>query len=123
MVLPSRIRYLGQIPEDKLASVYRGAVAFVYVSLYEGFGMPPLEAMACGTPTLVSNTTSLPEVVGNAALLVNPLDIDEIADGIKRIVYDQGLRKSLREAGLMQARRFSWEHSAQVVWKALSSIV
>ena len=83
-----------------------GALAFVYPSLYEGFGLPPLEAMACGTPVITSNRSSLPEVVGAAALLVDPEDTAELTDAMARIVDDEALREDLRERGLKQAQGF-----------------
>jgi glycosyltransferase involved in cell wall biosynthesis len=103
----------------QLADTFRGAVAFVFPSLYEGFGLPPLEAMACGIPVLTSNVCSLPEVVGDGAILVNPLDIPEIADGLKRLVQDSALRARLREKGLRRSKAFSWEETARKTWRAL----
>jgi glycosyltransferase involved in cell wall biosynthesis len=102
-----------------MSDVYRGAVAFVFPSLYEGFGLPPLEAMACGVPVLTSNLCSLPEVVGDAAILVHPLDVEEIANGIKQLVRDSALRVRLKEKGLLRARRFSWSETAYRTLKAL----
>jgi len=105
--------------DGHLSEVYRGAVALVFPSLYEGFGLPPLEAMACGVPVLTSNVCSLPEVVGDAAVVVCPLDVEEIADGARRLVQDSSLRARLREKGLLRARRFSWSETAQRTLKAL----
>ena len=105
--------------DGHLSDVYRGAVALVFPSLYEGFGLPPLEAMACGVPVLTSNVCSLPEVVGDAAIVVCPLDVEEIADGARRLVQDSSLRARLREKGLLRARRFSWSETAQRTLKAL----
>ncbi len=99
--------------DGTLAEVYRGAVAFLFPSLYEGFGLPPLEAMACGVPVLTSNVCSLPEVVGDAAVLVHPQDVEEIADGIKRLVQDSLLRDQLQERSLLRARVFSWGETAR----------
>jgi glycosyltransferase involved in cell wall biosynthesis len=99
--------------DDALSEAYRGAIAFLFPSLYEGFGLPPLEAMACGVPVLTSNVCSLPEVVGDAAVLVQPLDVEEIAEGIRRLVRDTALQSQLRERGLRRARLFSWEETAQ----------
>lgn len=109
------VRFLGYLPEDTLAIMYRLAGLFVFPSLYEGFGLPPLEAMASGTPVVTSNVSSLPEVVGDAAVLVNPLEPSDIADGIVRVLTDEDLRRSLRQKGLRQASRFSWEASARRV--------
>lgn len=105
--------------DGPLSAAYRGAVGFIFPSLYEGFGLPPLEAMACGVPVLSSNVCSLPEVLSDAALLVDPLDIQEIADGIERLVHDSRLRTRLRERGLLRARVFSWEETARRTWQAL----
>jgi glycosyltransferase involved in cell wall biosynthesis len=104
------------LPSDTaLAEAYRGATGFLFPSLYEGFGLPPIEAMACAVPVLTSNVCALPEVVDNAALLVNPLDVEEIADGIGRLVCDRDLRLRLRESGLSRAARFSWEKTAKSI--------
>ena len=91
--------------------MYRLAGVFVFPSLYEGFGLPPLEAMASGTPVVTSNVSSLPEVAGDAALLVDPYDPTAIADGIYRVLNDEQLRRDLRRKGLDRARQFSWETS------------
>ena len=96
-----------------LAKAYRGAIALVFPSLYEGFGLPPLEALACGTPVLTSNVCALPEVVGNAALLISPGNVEEIADGIRRITFDSGLRSHLRDKGLQRAELFAWSETAR----------
>lgn len=105
--------------DQDLADVYRGAVGFVFPSLYEGFGLPPLEAMACGIPVLTSNVCALPEVVRDSAILVDPLDIESIADGMRRLVGDSALRAGLREIGLLRARSFSWDETAQRVREVL----
>src|SRR4051812_1523886 len=110
--LRGRVIFLPLDSTEALAEAYRGATAFLFPSLYEGFGLPPLEAMACGVPVLTSNVCSLPEVVGNAAILVNPIDIDDIAEGIRRIANDSQLVFSLRERGIQQAQKFSWEETA-----------
>jgi len=107
------------LTDGQLANAYRGAVAFVFPSLYEGFGLPPLEAMACGVPVLTSEVCSLPEVVGDGAILVDPLDVQEIAHGIKRLVHDSALRAALREKGFRRARVFSWDETARRTWQAL----
>lgn len=105
----NRIVFTGRVSEADLPGLYRGAIALVFPSLYEGFGLPAIEAMACGTPVLTSNTTSLPEVSGDAALLVDPLSIKEIAEGIERLCIDKALREDLRERGLRRAAIFSWD--------------
>jgi len=109
------VRFLGYLPEETLAVMYRLAGVFVFPSLYEGFGLPPLEAMASGTPVVTSNVSSLPEVAGNAAVLVDPYDPDAIADGIERVLTDDKLRRDLRAKGLARARQFSWETSVRRV--------
>jgi glycosyltransferase involved in cell wall biosynthesis len=105
--------------DDVLSDAYRGAVAFLFPSLYEGFGLPPLEAMACGVPVLTSNVCSLPEVTGDAAILVTPIDVEEMAEGIRRLVWDLDLRLQLREKGLCRAARFSWDETAHRTSQAL----
>jgi glycosyltransferase involved in cell wall biosynthesis len=109
------VRFLGYLPEETLAVMYRLAGVFVFPSLYEGFGLPPLEAMASGTPVVTSNVSSLPEVAGDAAVLVDPYDPISIADGIYRVLSDEGLRGSLRARGLARAQQFSWETSVRRV--------
>src|SRR5438445_1886232 len=103
------VRFLGYLNEETLAVIYRLAGVFVFPSLYEGFGLPPLEAMASGTPVVTSNVSSLPEVAGDAAILVDPYDPAAIADGIYRVLNDERLRRDLRRKGLDRARQFSWE--------------
>jgi glycosyltransferase involved in cell wall biosynthesis len=109
------VRFLGYLPEETLAVMYRLAGVFVFPSLYEGFGLPPLEAMASGTPVVTSNVSSLPEVAGDAAMLVDPHDPHAIADGIYRLLTDERLRRDLRTKGLARARQFSWEASVRRV--------
>jgi len=109
-----RVRSLGYVPETLRVSLLGGARALVYPSLYEGFGLPPLEAMACGTPVVTSDVSSLPDVVGDAALLVNPLDVDELAAAIKRLWHDETLRADLRARGLARARQFTWDRTARL---------
>jgi glycosyltransferase involved in cell wall biosynthesis len=109
------VRFLGYLPEDTLAVLYRLAGVFVFPSLYEGFGLPPLEAMASGTPVVTSNVSSLPEVAGDAAILVDPYDPAAIADGMYRVLTDRPLQASLRQKGIARAREFSWEESVRRV--------
>jgi glycosyltransferase involved in cell wall biosynthesis len=92
---------------------YAAATAFVFPSIYEGFGMPPLEAMACGTPVITSNTSSLPEVVGDAGLMVDPRDPSALSSAILRVLNDPDLRAEMRTRGLQQAARFRWETTAE----------
>jgi glycosyltransferase involved in cell wall biosynthesis len=105
------VRFLGYLPEETLAVMYRLSGVFVFPSLYEGFGLPPLEAMASGTPVVTSNVSSLPEVAGDAAMLVDPYDPGALADAMVRVLTDESLRKDLRRRGLERARQFSWEQS------------
>jgi glycosyltransferase involved in cell wall biosynthesis len=105
------VRFLGFVPIDVLRIFYDVAKVFVFPSLYEGFGLPPLEAMAHGTPVVTSNTSSLPEVAGNAALLVNPEKVFEIRRGLQRVLLDPVLRARMKQLGYEQAQRFSWTNS------------
>jgi glycosyltransferase involved in cell wall biosynthesis len=109
------VRFLGFVPFDTLRCFYQSAAAFVFPSRYEGFGLPPLEAMACGTPVVSSNASSLPEVVGDAAILVNPRNVFDIARGIREVLLDESLRSELIRRGHEQAARFSWERTARQV--------
>ncbi len=113
--LDKHVRFLGFQPMETLAAFYRLARAFVFPSLYEGFGLPPLEAMACGSPVVTSNVSSLPEVAGGAALLVDPYDANSIADGIVQAVTDDTLRADLITRGLERARSFSWPQSVRKI--------
>jgi glycosyltransferase involved in cell wall biosynthesis len=105
-------RCLGDVAEEELPALLSGALCFVFPSLHEGFGLPPLEAMACGTPVLASNRTSIPEVVGDAGLLVEP-DEEALADGLRRLLADDTLRDELRRRGLARAARFTWKRTAE----------
>ena len=107
------VRFLGYLPDETLAVLYRLAAVFVFPSLYEGFGLPPLEAMASGTPVVTSNVSSLPEVAGDAAVLVDPYDPRAIADGIRRVLTDERLRGDLRAQGARARAEFSWERSVR----------
>jgi glycosyltransferase involved in cell wall biosynthesis len=109
------VRFMGFVPIEVLRIFYDAAKVFVFPSLYEGFGLPPLEAMAHGTPVLASNTSSLPEVVGNAAVLVNPENVFEIMRGLHRVLVDQPLRDKMKQRGYEQAQKFSWEASARQI--------
>jgi glycosyltransferase involved in cell wall biosynthesis len=109
------VRFLGFVPIDVLRVFYDAAKIFVFPSLYEGFGLPPLEAMAHGTPVLASNTSSLPEVVGNAAVLVNPENVFEIMRALHRVLTDQALRERMKRRCYEQAKKFSWDVSARQI--------
>jgi glycosyltransferase involved in cell wall biosynthesis len=109
--LHKHVRFLGYQPDETLAVLYRLAAVFVFPSLYEGFGLPPLEAMACGTPVVTSNVSSLPEVTGDAAILVDPYEVESIVEGMERVLTDPALGAELRAKGIARAREFSWERS------------
>jgi glycosyltransferase involved in cell wall biosynthesis len=109
------VRFLGFVEFETLRCFFESAAAFVFPSRYEGFGLPPLEAMACGTPVVTSNVSSLPEVVGDAAVLVNPENVFDIARGIRDVLLDRALRAELIRRGRLQAARFSWSRTAREV--------
>jgi len=117
------VRFLGFVPIDVLRVFFDMAKVFVFPSLYEGFGLPPLEAMAHGTPVVASNTSSLPEVVGSAALLVNPENVFEISRALHRALTDQSMREHLKAAGIMQAKRFSWDASVRRMIEVYQEVV
>jgi glycosyltransferase involved in cell wall biosynthesis len=117
---PPRVHFTGFVADSDLPALYSGALALAYVSLYEGFGLPALEAMACGTIPVVSNNAALPEVVGKAGLLVNPFDSEAIAAGIKRIIQDLGLRQELKIQAIKRSREFSWQSAADLTWDVIS---
>lgn len=106
------VKFLGYVPDEDMPYLYAGAELFVFPSLYEGFGLPPLEAMACGCPVITSNVSSLPEVVGDAGLMVAPKDTEELAEAMTRVLNDEGLRRQMSLRGLEQSRQFSWEKAA-----------
>lgn len=110
--LQNRVVFTGFVPDQYLSAIYSGATGFLYPSLYEGFGLPPLEAMQCGVPVITSNTSSLPEVVGNAGALVNPHDIDQICQVMLNLLNDREVRNKYVTKGLQRAAKFSWKHCA-----------
>jgi len=112
----------GYVPENDLPALYSGALCFVYPSYFEGFGLPPLEAMKCGAPVIVGDRTSLPEVVGDAALSVDPFDIEAIAAAITRLVNNSTLRHELSVRGQERARMFSWQHTARETLKVYTEV-
>ena len=122
MGLKDRVVFHGFIEDKNLPSLYCGALGLVFPSLYEGFGLPVVEAMACGIPVLTSNTTSLPEVAGDAAILVNPESVDEIKTGIEKLVSDQALRANLIAKGLERVKLFSWDGVAARVQAVLDEV-
>lgn len=118
--IPSGVFFTGYVDDADLPALYSGAAIFVYPSLYEGFGLPPVEAMACGTPVITSKGTSLSEVVGTAAFLVDPENPESIADGILRVAASDSLRAEMRRTGLARAQRFNWDDAATQTWRILS---
>lgn len=116
------IRLLGFVEDEDLPALYRGACLFALTSLYEGFGLPVLEAMACGVPVVCSQTSSLPEVAGDAALLVDPLISDELTQAISRVLEDENLREEMISRGLVQAASFTWERSARQLLDLIESL-
>ena len=117
------VRFMGFVPIEVLRIFYDAAKVFVFPSLYEGFGLPPLEAMAHGTPVLTSNTSSIPEVVGNAAVLVNPENLFEMMRALQRVLLDQSLREKMRQRGYEQVKKFSWDVSAAEVLTGYGEVV
>lgn len=120
--LTDKVRRIGHVADGDLPALYSAARAVLFPSLYEGFGIPVLEAMACGTPTVTSNCSSLPEVAGDAALLVDPLDVEAIAEAALRLLDDGALRDSLRAKGLARARLFPWSRTAAETLKVYREI-
>lgn len=120
--LEQHVKFLDYVPSADMAALYSGAFAFVFPSIYEGFGMPPLEAMACGTPVLTSKAASLPEAVGKAAVLVNPNDIEAIEHGMMLLLDDDALRARLVRMGHRQAARMSWENAAEKLWQVYEGL-
>lgn len=118
--LMQRVDFIDEATDDELAGLYRGALGLVFASLQEGFGLPIIEAMACGCPVVTSNLTSMPEVAGEAAILVDPYDIDAIRSGMEQISEDAELRSELRTRGLSRAKAFRWADTAHKVREALS---
>jgi glycosyltransferase involved in cell wall biosynthesis len=116
--LSEEVVFTGYVPTDDLVTLYNAATVFVYPSLYEGFGLPILEAMSCGTPVITSNVASMPEVAGEAALLVNPRSEEDLAQTLERVLTDEMLRRELGEKGLRRASQFSWEKTARLTLHA-----
>ena len=121
--LHKHVRFFGFVPLETLAVMYRLASVFVFPSLYEGFGLPPLEAMSFGTPVVTSNVSSLPEVVGDAAMLVDPYSAESIADGMRRVLTDEHLRAFLHERGMERAREYSWEQSVRSIRQVYAEVM
>jgi glycosyltransferase involved in cell wall biosynthesis len=117
------VRFFGFVPDETLACLYRMASVFAFPSLYEGFGLPPLEAMACGSPVVTSRLSSLPEVVGDAAVLVDPYSVEDIAKGLRRVLSDDALRADLVARGHRRAHHFSWEQSVERIHAAYMKVL
>lgn len=118
--LPKRVHMTGHVLDAHLPALYSGAMAFAYMSVYEGFGLPPLEAMSAGTPTLTGNLTAIPEVVGDAGLMVDPYNVEAIAEGLLTLINNQELRQTLKTRGLLRAQDFSWDDTAKQTWEILN---
>lgn len=121
--IEDNIRLLGYIDENEKPALYSGSLAFMFPSLYEGFGLPVAEAMACGTPVLTSNSTSLAEIAGNSAVLCDPLSEDDIAEGMYRLATEQSLREKLSKEGPLRAKEFDWDSSAEALYELYKSVL
>ncbi len=121
--LKNKIIFTGYVEEKNLPALYSGAKAFVFPSLYEGFGLPPLEAMACGAPVISSSTSSMPEVIGQAGILISPKDERVWAQNILKILRDKGLARTLSQMGLRQAKKFSWEETARKTIEVYKEVI
>jgi glycosyltransferase involved in cell wall biosynthesis len=117
--IEDQVKFLDYVPYDDLPKIISGAIALVFPSLWEGFGLPVLEAMACGTPVITSNLSSLPEVAGDAAILIDPYRVEEITDAMQAIADNTGLRSHLSQLGLQRAKQFSWEKTGQATVEVL----
>jgi glycosyltransferase involved in cell wall biosynthesis len=119
---PENVFFLGYVPDQDLAALYSGALAFVYPSLYEGFGLPVLEAMACGAPVIAGDRTALPEVVGEAGLRFDPDDVGGLTAALEGLIRDAGLRETLAQRGRERAVLFSWQRTANNIWRVLAEV-
>ncbi|MGD2159053.1 MAG: glycosyltransferase family 1 protein, partial [Anaerolineales bacterium] len=117
------IRFVGPVDDAKLIALYNLADVFVYPSLYEGFGFPPLEAMACGTPVVSSNAASLPEVIGNAGILINPNEPTALQEAIASVLMNPVLANELKTKGINNVRRFSWQSTAQLTLNTYQEVL
>lgn len=122
LIHKEKVIFLDYIPDEDLVYFYNGARIFIYPSLYEGFGLPVLEAMSCGVPVITSNVSSLPEVGGNAALYINPQKTEQIALAIKKIIFDEKTESKMRQASLAQAKKFSWDKCARETYKIYQEV-
>ncbi|MBT6229755.1 MAG: glycosyltransferase family 4 protein, partial [Candidatus Scalindua sp.] len=121
--LKKEILFLGVVKDEDLPMLYNCADIFVYPSLYEGFGLPPLEAMACGIPVITSNTSSLPEVIGNAGIMVDPEDDNSLSEAIFNVLKDEDLRYQMSKNGLKRAKLFSWEKAAKEILEIYDEVL
>ena len=117
-----RVVFTGYVPYNHLPWFYNCAEVFVYPSFYEGFGLPPLEAMTCGTPVITSNVTSIPEIVGDAAITINPYNLDELSNSIYNVLTDMELKNLLIQKGFRRAYQFSWKKTAQETIKVYEEV-
>lgn len=121
--IENQVKFLGYVPDKDLPALYSGAKAFLYPSLFEGFGLPILEAFSCGCPVLTSTTSSIPEVAGEAAVFVDPYSVDDICQGIKKIATNEKLQKQLTAKGSKQIKNFNWEKAAKETLRVLANTV
>jgi glycosyltransferase involved in cell wall biosynthesis len=117
------VQFIGHVPEEDKPALFAAAGAFVYPSLYEGFGLPPLEALACSTPVLCANTSSLPEVVGGAGILINPREVSAWTAALRAVLNDEMLRRDLGARGLLQAKKFSWARTARATLEVYDHLI
>lgn len=121
--LADQVRLLGHVPQEDLPALYGAALLSVYVSLYEGFGLPPLESMACGTPVLAADATAIPEVTGRAAYLIDPYDVDQMAEALREVCGNRLLRRDLVERGRKRLKRYSWEKTARETLRIYDAVI
>ncbi len=121
--ISKEVIFLGYVPMDDLIKFYNATELFVFPSFYEGFGLPPLEAMACGCPVITSNTSSLPEVVGDAGIMVDPYDIEDLSDKMYQIMTDEGFREYLGDECYNRSKKFSWDETARETWKIYETVL
>lgn len=120
--IENRVKFLGYVPDEKLPKLYSGAIALVFPSLFEGFGLPILEAQACGCPVITSNVSSMPEIAGKGAILVNPYSVDDIKNAMLKLSMNHELKTKLTKLGLENIKRFSWEKCARETLEVLESL-
>jgi glycosyltransferase involved in cell wall biosynthesis len=119
--IPERVLFTGHLTDEHIAKLYKDALAFVYLSVYEGFGLPPLEAMSVGVPVLTGDRTSLPEVIGDAGLKIDPYSQTECEKALLKLINDHELRKTLSECSRLQANKFKWQKASADTWKVLQT--